>query len=60
MNEKNTNDLKNVLGRTHLSEFERYCRENMESMNTSTSNVRRIFIGMFHLRMIICRIVYVK
>ena len=38
MNEKNTNDLKNVLGRTHLSEFERYCRENMESMNTSTSS----------------------
>lgn len=38
MNEKKTNDLKNVLGRTHLSEFERYCRENMESMNTSTSS----------------------
>lgn len=38
MNEKNTNDLKDVLGRTHLSEFERYCRENMESMNTSTSS----------------------
>lgn len=33
MSEKNTNDLKEVLGRTHLSEFENFCKENKESMN---------------------------
>lgn len=35
MSEKNTNDLKEVLGRTHLSEFDKYCKENKESMNDS-------------------------
>jgi hypothetical protein len=34
MNEKNTNDLKEVLRGTHLSEFEKYCHENKESMNS--------------------------
>jgi hypothetical protein len=33
MNEKNTNDLKEVLQKTHLSSFEKYCRENRDSMN---------------------------
>lgn len=33
MSEKNTNDLKEVLGRTHLSEFDKYCNENKDSMN---------------------------
>lgn len=37
MSEKNTNDLKNVLGRTHLAEFEIYCRDNKDSMNTGIS-----------------------
>lgn len=35
MSEKNTNDLKEVLGRTHLSEFDKYCNENKDSMNNS-------------------------
>lgn len=35
MNEKSTNDLKEVLGKTHLSEFNKYCRENKDSMNDS-------------------------
>lgn len=33
MNEKNTKELVDVLGKTHLSEFEKYCKENKESMN---------------------------
>ena len=33
MNEKNTNDLVSVLGKTHLSGFDKYCKENKESMN---------------------------
>lgn len=33
MNEKNTNDLTNILKKTHLSEFDRYRKENKDSMN---------------------------
>ncbi len=32
MNEKRTDELKNVLGKTHLTEFDRFCKENRESM----------------------------
>lgn len=32
MCEKSTDELKNVLGKTHHSEFEFYCQENKESM----------------------------
>lgn len=34
MREKNTNDLKEILGKTHLSDFEKYCKNNKESMNS--------------------------
>ena len=33
MSEKNTKELAEVLGRTHLSEFDKYCNENKKSMN---------------------------
>ena len=33
MNEKRTQDLEKVLGSTHISKFEAYCRENKDSMN---------------------------
>lgn len=33
MSEKNTKELAEVLGRTHLSEFDKYCNENKQSMN---------------------------
>lgn len=33
MSEKSTKELNEVLGRTHLSEFDAYCKENRESMN---------------------------
>ena len=36
MNEKNTKELTDILGKTHLSDFEKYCKENKESMNTET------------------------
>lgn len=36
MNEKNTKELTDILGKTHLSDFEKYCKENKESMNTGT------------------------
>lgn len=33
MGEKNTRELENVLGKTHLSDFDGYCKENKESIN---------------------------
>lgn len=33
MNEKLTKDLSEVLGKTHLADFDKYCKENKGSMN---------------------------
>ncbi len=33
MNEKSTQELENVLGKTHLTEFDGYCKTNKDSMN---------------------------
>ena len=33
MSELNTKELVDILGKTHLSEFEDYCKENKKSMN---------------------------
>lgn len=38
MNEKNTEELNNVLGKTHLSGYEKYCKENKESMISEASS----------------------
>lgn len=38
MSEKNTEELNNVLGKTHISDFEKYCKENKESMITEASS----------------------
>lgn len=33
MSEKLTSDLSDVLGKTHIADFDKYCKENKESMN---------------------------
>lgn len=33
MNEKNTKELAEVLGKTHISDFDKYCKDNKNSMN---------------------------
>jgi hypothetical protein len=33
MKEKNTNELNSVLEKTHLSNFDKYCKDNKDSMN---------------------------
>ena len=33
MSKKNTKELVDILGKTHLSDFENFCKENKESMN---------------------------
>lgn len=43
MNEKRTEELNNILGRTHLKEFNSYCKANRESM-LSTANAFSVYI----------------
>lgn len=38
MDEKDTKDLMEVLGKTHSSEFAKYCRENINSMDFGTAD----------------------
>ena len=38
MNEKDTKELVEVLGKTHLSEFNKYCNENQESLNEGSDS----------------------
>ena len=35
MGEKNTKELNDVLGKTHIKEFEKYCEDNKDSMNVT-------------------------
>ena len=35
MGEKNTKELIDILGKTHLSDFDTYCKDNKTSMNVS-------------------------
>ena len=37
MSEKNTQELEDVLGKTHISEFNHYCKNNKESMGEGQS-----------------------
>lgn len=43
MKEKNTKELNEVLGKTNLSDFEKYCAENKESVSDS-SEVFSIYV----------------
>lgn len=49
MSEKNTEELDDVLGKTHLSGYEKYCKENKESMLSEASGfqtyVKNILCG---------------
>lgn len=38
MSEKSTGSLNKILGSTHLSEFDQFCLENRESMNTDSAS----------------------
>ena len=47
MKEKNTKELENALGSTHVRDFDTYCKDNSESMvsdeNTFSSYMRKMF-----------------
>ena len=33
MNQKNTKELVDILGKTHISEFDKFCKEQKDSMD---------------------------
>lgn len=42
MKEKNTKELNEVLGKTHLSDFEKYCAENKESVSDNAEAYAKV------------------
>ena len=60
MDEKNTKDLTEILGRTHLSEFEKYCKENKNSMNCGTADFFAYMKRLLQEKNITQQIVFLK
>ena len=60
MNEKNTKELTEVLGRTHLSEFDKYCRENKESLNTDKNAFSEYIKKLLKARKLTQQVVFLR
>ena len=60
MNEKNTKELTEVLGRTHLSEFDKYCRENKESLNTDENAFSEYIKKLLKARKLTQQVVFLR
>lgn len=48
MNEKNTTELNNILGKTHVRDFSRYCEENQDSMIGDANSFQVYMRECFH------------
>lgn len=46
MSEKSTKELADILGKTHLSEFDQYCKDHKESMKAG-KDMFSIYIKIF-------------
>jgi hypothetical protein len=60
MSEKNTQELEDVLGKTHISEFNHYCKNNKESMVESTDAFSTYIKELFRTRGITQQSVFLK
>lgn len=60
MDEKNTKELTEVLGRTHLSEFDKYCRENKESLNTEKNAFSEYIKKLLKTRKLTQQVVFLR
>ena len=49
MSEKNTKELAEVLGRTHLSEFDKYCNENNYHLRLESYRGMALGIMLLHI-----------
>lgn len=60
MNEKNTNELEQVLGNTHMKDFSRYCKENRESLISDDKSFSVYFKELFQQKGVSQQIVFLK
>lgn len=60
MDEKNTNELEQILGKTHLNEFSQYCKDNEKSMMTDEKGFSIYFKELFKQKEISQQTVFLK
>lgn len=60
MNEKDTNELEQVLGNTHMKDFSRYCKENRESLISDDKSFSVYFKELFQQKGVSQQIVFLK
>ena len=60
MNEKKTSELENVLGSTHLNDFDTYCKENKESLVLDEDAFSVYFKDLFKRKGITQQTVFLK
>lgn len=60
MSEKKTQELNEILGKTHLSDFEKYCQENAESMKGDPESFSIYIKDLFAQRKITQQTVFLK
>lgn len=60
MDEKLTDELKNILGKTHLSEFDKYCKENKESLISEARSFETYIKGFLAQKKLTLQCVFVR
>ena len=60
MQEKDTNELSDMLGKTHLDDFDRFIRKNQESMLEGANEFSVWFKEMVHSRQLSLKTVFVR
>lgn len=60
MNEKDTFELESVLGSTHINNFEKYCKENKESILTDDKAFTVYFKELFRKKGLTQQVVFLK
>ncbi len=60
MNEKPTSELNNILEKTHLPDFEKYCSDNKESMNSGEESFSIYIKGLLDEKKITQQAVFIN
>ena len=60
MNEKKTKELVDILGKTHISEFDKYCREQKDSILPEEQAFGKYIKGLLKERKLTQQIVFLK
>ena len=60
MNEKNTRELENILGSTHIKDFEKYCKQNKDSMVQDEKDFTIYFKDLFKEKGLSQQVIFLK